>query len=161
MTFCIHYRTVYGFKHFLGRKFNDPKVQEAISNVPFKVCGCTWKLLRKVMHTWLFILLTFKVQEGPDGKILIEISYMGSARLFTVEEVTAMLFTKLKETGEEALKTKVKDVVISCPSYFTDKERRALLDAATIAGIQTFFSSYTTLKLPLLSEILNFHIFRS
>ncbi len=45
-----------------------------------------------------------------------------------------MLMTKLKETAEEGLKTKVKDVVIGCPCYFTDRERRALLDAAAIAG---------------------------
>jgi heat shock protein len=64
---------------------------------------------------------------------------MGGSRVFTAEEITAMLFTKLKETGEEALKTKVKDVVLSCPSYFTDKERRALLDAAAIAGTQIFY----------------------
>ena len=60
---------------------------------------------------------------------------MGEDRQFTPEEVTAMLFTKLKETAEEALKTKVKDVVIGCPCYFTDRERRALLDAASIAGM--------------------------
>ena len=46
-----------------------------------------------------------------------------------------MLFTKLKHTAEEALANKVKDVVISCPSYFTDCERRGLLDAAAMAGL--------------------------
>jgi hypothetical protein len=33
----LYFRTVYGFKHFLGRKIDDPKVQEAISNAPYKV----------------------------------------------------------------------------------------------------------------------------
>lgn len=46
-----------------------------------------------------------------------------------------MLFTKLKDTSENALQTPVKDCVISVPSYFTIKERQALLDAAAIAGI--------------------------
>jgi molecular chaperone DnaK (HSP70) len=62
------------------------------------------------------------------------VSYIGKECQFTPEEVTAMLMTKLKETAEEALHTKVKDVVIGCPCYFTDRERRALLDAAAIAG---------------------------
>ncbi len=65
---------------------------------------------------------------------MIETSFMGSARTFSPEEITAMLFTKLKDTAEEALNTKVKDVVIGCPCYFTDRERRGLLDAASIAG---------------------------
>ena len=38
---------------------------------------------------------------------------MGKDRAYTPEEITAMLLTKLKETAEEALKTKVKDIVIS------------------------------------------------
>jgi molecular chaperone DnaK (HSP70) len=76
----------------------------------------------------------YKVSQGPGDSILIHVSYMGKESQFTPEEVTAMLMTKLKETAEEALKTKVKDVVIGCPCYFTDRERRSLLDAAAIAG---------------------------
>merc|ERR1712110_747476 len=104
-------RTVFNFKHMLGRKFNDPIVQEIIAGLPYDVT------------------------EGPGGKIQIQIDYLGSKQTFSPEEVTAMLLTKLKLTAEEALKTQVKDVVISCPSYFTDCERRALMDAANIAGL--------------------------
>ena len=104
-------RTVFNFKHMLGRKFKDPYVQETIKGLPYEI------------------------SEGPQGEIRIKIPYMGQERTFTPEEVTAMLLTKLKETAEEALKTKVKDIVISVPAYFVDSERRALLDAATIAGL--------------------------
>merc|ERR1719259_451772 len=62
-------------------------------------------------------------------------NYMGKEQEYTPEQITAMLFTKLKTTAEEALNAKVKDVVISCPSYFTDCERRGLLDAAYMAGL--------------------------
>lgn len=55
--------------------------------------------------------------------------------MFSPEQVTAMLFTKLKETSANALQTQVNDCVISVPSYFTNAERRALLDAASIAGM--------------------------
>lgn len=46
-----------------------------------------------------------------------------------------MLLTKLKETAEVALQTAVNDCVISVPSYFTQAERQALLNAAKIAGL--------------------------
>lgn len=45
-----------------------------------------------------------------------------------------MLFTKLKESAVIALQTPINDCVISVPSYFTNAERMALLDAAGIAG---------------------------
>lgn len=105
-------RTVFDFKHMLGRRFTDPIVQDSLKTG-----------------------LPFDVSESPDGGILIQVSYLGVQNVFSPEEITAMLFTKLKITAEEALKTKVKDVVISCPSYFTDRERRALLDAGSIAGL--------------------------
>jgi len=104
-------RTVFNFKHMLGRKFQDPIAQEIIATLPYEV------------------------SEGPGGKIQISIDYLGSKQSFTPEEITAMLFTKLKLTAEDALKTQVKDVVISCPCYFTDRERRALMDAANMAGL--------------------------
>jgi len=105
-------RTVYQFKHMLGRQFADPIVQRELS------------------------LLPYKVSEHPQtGRPIINMDYMGKTHEFTPEQVTAMLFTKLKHTAEEALANKVKDVVISCPSYFTDCERRGLLDAAAMAGL--------------------------
>jgi heat shock protein len=104
-------KTVFDFKHMLGRKFKDPVVQETIRQLPYDIT------------------------EGQNGEVRINVSYMSQTKSFTPEEITAMLFTKLKETAEEALKTKVKDIVISCPSYFVDSERRALLDAAAICGL--------------------------
>jgi len=104
-------KTVFNFKHMLGRKFKDPYVQETIKGLPYDI------------------------SEGQQGEVRVTLNYMDKTRTFTPEELTAMLFTKLKHTAEEALKTKVKDIVISTPSYFVDSERRALLDAATIAGL--------------------------
>ena len=56
--------------------------------------------------------------------------FLGEQKLLSAEQLTAALFTKLKLIGEAALLTKVHDVVVSVPTYFTDAERRALLDAA-------------------------------
>lgn len=52
-------------------------------------------------------------------------------------QLTAMLFTKLKDSAAIALQTPINDCVISVPSFFTNAERNALLDAASIAGKTT------------------------
>nr|CAD7396596.1 unnamed protein product [Timema poppensis] len=102
--------TIYGFKRLLGRKFSDPFVQKELQFLPFKV-----------------------VQQA-GGSIGIKANYLGEEQVFSPEQITAMLFTKLKDTAETALKTKVNDCVISVPSFFTNAERKALLDSAQVAG---------------------------
>jgi len=104
-------RTYYGFKRLLGRKFDDPHVAAELSRMPFDV------------------------SRSDDGGVVVRLDYLGKEKTLTAEQLTASLFTKLKETGEIALGTKVVDVVISVPSYFTDPERRALLDSARMSGL--------------------------
>uniref|UniRef100_A0A3Q3R3Z8 Heat shock protein 4a n=1 Tax=Monopterus albus TaxID=43700 RepID=A0A3Q3R3Z8_MONAL len=103
--------TVQGFKHFHGRAFSDPYVQAAKSN------------------------LVYSLAQTPSGATGIKVMYMEEERVFSIEQVTGMLLTKLKETAESALKKPVVDCVISVPSYFTDAERRSVIDAAQIAGL--------------------------
>lgn len=103
--------TVSGFKRLLGRKFNDPHVQREITSIPTKV------------------------EQLPDGNIGFRVNYLDQEQCFTPEQLTAMLFTKLKETSTKALQAQVNDCVITCPVYFTNSERQALLDAAQIAGL--------------------------
>ncbi|XP_076862024.1 heat shock 70 kDa protein 4b isoform X2 [Brachyhypopomus gauderio] len=71
----------------------------------------------------------------PTGTAGIKVTYMGEEKVFSIEQVTAMLLTKLKETAEGALKKPVADCVISVPCYYTDAERRSVVDAAQIAGL--------------------------
>ncbi|XP_055908529.1 heat shock 70 kDa protein 4 isoform X2 [Eupeodes corollae] len=103
--------TVSGFKRLLGRKFNDPHVQRELTSIPYKV------------------------EQRPDGGIGIRVNYLDQDQLFSPEQLTAMLFTKLKETSTSALQAQVNDCVIACPIYYTNAERKALLDAASIAGL--------------------------
>ncbi|XP_032466720.1 heat shock protein 105 kDa isoform X9 [Phocoena sinus] len=70
-----------------------------------------------------------------NGGVGIKVMYMDEEHLFSVEQITAMLLTKLKETAENNLKKPVTDCVISVPSFFTDAERRSVLDAAQIVGL--------------------------
>ncbi|KAM7354797.1 heat shock protein 70Cb isoform 2-T3 [Cochliomyia hominivorax] len=103
--------TVCGFKRLLGRKFNDPHVQRELSSIPTKV------------------------EALADGSIGFRVNYLDQEQCFTPEQLTAMLFTKLKETSANALGAQVNDCVIACPVYFTNAERKAVLDAAQIAGL--------------------------
>ncbi|KAJ0179301.1 hypothetical protein K1T71_005013 [Dendrolimus kikuchii] len=103
--------TVFGFKRLLGRKFSDPHVQKELKHFPFKV------------------------EQRQDGGIGIRVNYLGEDNVFSPEQITAMLFTKLKDIAATALQTQINDCVISVPSYFTNTERNALLEAAAIAGL--------------------------
>uniref|UniRef100_A0A673GSB7 Heat shock protein 4a n=1 Tax=Sinocyclocheilus rhinocerous TaxID=307959 RepID=A0A673GSB7_9TELE len=103
--------TVQGFKRFHGRAFSDLYVQAEKSS------------------------LVFDLAQMPTGTTGIKVMYMEEEKVFSIEQVTAMLLTKLKETAEAALKKPVADCVISVPSFFTDAERRSVMDAAQIAGL--------------------------
>ncbi|XP_017137802.1 heat shock 70 kDa protein 4 isoform X2 [Drosophila miranda] len=103
--------TVGGFKRLLGRKFNDPHVQHELTSIPARV------------------------EARADGSIGFKVNYLEEDQHFSPEQLTAMLFTKLKETSAAAMQTQVNDCVIACPIFFTNAERRALLDAAQIAGL--------------------------
>ncbi len=65
----------------------------------------------------------------------IDVAYNGERQQLTPEQVTGAMLTHLKTLAEGALETKVVDCVIGVPPFFTDKMRRALLDAAAIAGL--------------------------
>ncbi|XP_066286293.1 heat shock 70 kDa protein 4-like isoform X5 [Branchiostoma lanceolatum] len=103
--------TVYQFKRFLGRRFQDPQVQAELQHVQFKAT------------------------EMPDGSVGMKLHYQGEEQVFSTEQIAGMMLTKLKEVSEMNLKVKVVDCVISVPCFFTDSERRAVLDSATIAGL--------------------------
>lgn len=103
--------TISGFKHLLGRKFRDPVVQNELHQIPYKV------------------------EEMQDGGIGIRVNYLEEEHVFSPEQLLAMLFTKLKDTSTAALQAQIHDCVISVPSYYTNAERKALSDAAGIAGL--------------------------
>ncbi|XP_042541325.1 heat shock protein 105 kDa isoform X1 [Dipodomys spectabilis] len=103
--------TVSNFKRFHGRTFSDPFIQKEKEN------------------------LSYDLVPMKNGGVGIKVMYLDEEHLFSVEQITAMLLTKLKETAENNLKKPVTDCVISVPSFFTDAERRSVLDAAQIVGL--------------------------
>ncbi|RWW31596.1 hypothetical protein GW17_00003781 [Ensete ventricosum] len=99
-------------KRLVGRKFSDPQVQRDIQLVPFKVT------------------------EGPDGFPLIHANYLGEQKTFTPTQILAMVLSNLKSIAENNLNAAVIDCCIGVPVYFNDLQRRAVIDAATIAGLR-------------------------
>ncbi|KAH3663579.1 hypothetical protein OGAPHI_004980 [Ogataea philodendri] len=102
--------TVFDAKRLIGRKMDDPEVQGDIKHFPFKV-----------------------VEKG--GKPHIQVEFKGETKVFTPEEISSMVLTKMRETAEAYMGTKVTDAVITVPAYFNDSQRQATKDAGLIAGM--------------------------
>src|SRR5918999_234747 len=100
--------TVFSIKRFMGRKFDDPQVQEAIKRVPYKVT------------------------RAPNGDVRV---VMGG-REYGPPEISAMILQKLKTDAEAKLGDKVTQAVITVPAYFNDAQRQATKDAGQIAGLE-------------------------
>uniref|UniRef100_A0A8C3SSI4 Heat shock protein family A (Hsp70) member 4 like n=1 Tax=Chelydra serpentina TaxID=8475 RepID=A0A8C3SSI4_CHESE len=103
--------TLHGFKKMHGRAFDDPYIQGERVKLPYEL------------------------QKMPNGSVGLKVRYLDEERPFAIEQVTGMLLAKLKETSESALKKPVADCVISVPSFFTDAERRSVMAAAQVAGL--------------------------
>ncbi|KAF2817415.1 heat shock protein Hsp88 [Mytilinidion resinicola] len=71
-----------------------------------------------------------------NGQVGAEVKYLGKTEQFTATQLVAMFLTKAKATASAELKLPVSDVVLSCPTWYTDTQRRSLLDAAEIAGLK-------------------------
>lgn len=102
--------TICNFKRLLGRRYQDAHVQQ-----------------EKILNA-------YQILEGSNGKVQIEVDYLNERKRFTPEQIAGIMFTKLKQITDTELNTKAVDCVIGVPCYFTDAERRAMLDASQIAG---------------------------
>ena len=70
-----------------------------------------------------------------DGKPYIQVETKGQKKIYSPEEISAMILTKMKTVAENFLGTKVKNAVITVPAYFNDSQRQSTKDAGTIAGL--------------------------
>ncbi|KAG0174640.1 adenyl-nucleotide exchange factor sse1 [Apophysomyces sp. BC1034] len=103
--------TVNNMKRFIGRTLNDPDVQE------FEKKFMTAKLT------------------DVDGKLGVKVNYLEEKTGFSAIQILAMHLNKLKETAAEELKKPVTSCVITVPGWFTDSQRRAVLDAAKVVKL--------------------------
>ncbi|KAJ9614665.1 adenyl-nucleotide exchange factor sse1 [Cladophialophora chaetospira] len=71
-----------------------------------------------------------------NGQVGAEVTYRGEKQKFTAVQLIAMYLGKIRDTASKELKLPVSDVVIGCPPWFTDSQRRAILDAAEVANLK-------------------------
>jgi L1 cell adhesion molecule like protein len=103
--------TIFDAKRFIGRTFDDPAVQK---NIPHMTC--------KVVD----------VKNKPHFEVTIK----GEKKLFTPEEISAMVMGEMKMIVEAYLGYDVEKVVVTIPAYFNDAQRQATKDACRIAGLE-------------------------
>lgn len=97
--------TIMSVKRFMGRRFDE--VSEEISH-------------------W-----SYKVAKGDNNTVRIDID----GRLYTPQEISAMVLQKMKKTAEDYLGQEVTDAVVTVPAYFNDAQRQATKEAGEIAGL--------------------------
>ena len=101
--------TVYSVKRLMGRRNDDPETQKA----------------RK--------MVSYAIVEGPNHDARVNIPIKN--KVYTPQEISAMVLGKLKRDAEAYLGEEVKQAVITVPAYFNDSQRQATKDAGQIAGL--------------------------
>ena len=124
--------SVIGFVDGGERKVGDPAKRQAITN-PTKTVfsikrfmGETYDRLTKEIGR-----VPYKVVKGDNNTPRVDID----GRLYTPQEISAIILQKMKKTAEEYLGQEVTDAVITVPAYFNDAQRQATKEAGEIAGL--------------------------
>mmetsp|Transcript_17432 Transcript_17432/g.48426 ORF Transcript_17432/g.48426 Transcript_17432/m.48426 type:complete len:655 (+) Transcript_17432:114-2078(+) len=103
-------RTIYDVKRLIGRSFNEKDVQRDAKLVSYDIVD-------------------------KNGKPYVSVDMGKDKKVFSPEEISAMILTKMKDVAETYLGKTVKHAVVTVPAYFTDAQRQATKDAGTIAGL--------------------------
>lgn len=99
--------TLYAVKRLIGRKFSDPATKQDMANS------------------------SFEIVEAKNGDAWVK----AQGKEYSPSQIGAFVLTKMKETAEGYMGTKVKNAVITVPAYFNDAQRQATRDAGEIAGL--------------------------
>ncbi len=99
--------TIFAIKRLIGRRYDDPMTQKDKGMVPYNIVP------------------------GPNGDAWVEVR----GKKYSPSQISAFILTKMKETAEAYLGTKVTEAVITVPAYFNDAQRQATKDAGRIAGL--------------------------
>jgi molecular chaperone DnaK len=124
--------SVVGFLKNGERKVGDPAKRQAITNPQNTITsvkrfmGRRFDEVTEEISHW-----SYKVSKGDNNTVRVDID----GRLYTPQEISAMILQKMKKTAEDYLGTEVTDAVITVPAYFNDAQRQATKEAGEIAGL--------------------------
>lgn len=115
------------------RKVGDPAKRQAITNPQNTV----FSIKRFMGKTYDEVLneverVPYSVEKGNNNTPRVRIG----DRLYTPQEISAMILQKMKQTAEDYLGTEVTQAVVTVPAYFNDAERQATKEAGEIAGLE-------------------------
>lgn len=124
--------SIVGFVDGGERKVGDPAKRQAITN-PQKTIfsikrfmGESFDHLNKEIER-----VPYKVVKGDNNTPRVDID----GRLYTPQEISAIILQKMKKTAEDYLGTEITEAVITVPAYFNDSQRQATKEAGEIAGL--------------------------
>ena len=114
------------------RKVGDPAKRQAITN-PKNTVSSIKRFMGKKFEdvSEEMKMVSYKVERGNNDTVRIRIG----DRLYTPQEISAMILQKMKSTAEDYLGTTITEAVITVPAYFNDAERQATKEAGQIAGL--------------------------
>lgn len=114
------------------RKVGDPAKRQAITNPQNTIMSVKRFMGRKFDEVGSEIShAAYKVVKGDNDTVRIDID----GRLYTPQEISAMILQKMKKTAEDYLGQEVTEAVITVPAYFNDAQRQATKEAGEIAGL--------------------------
>lgn len=125
--------SIVGFLNNGERKIGDPAKRQAITN-PKKTIMSVKRFIGKRFSEITsedIKLASFDIVKGDNDTIKIKIE----DRLYSPQEISAMVLQKLKKTAEDYLGQEVTEAVITVPAYFNDSQRQATKEAGEIAGL--------------------------
>ncbi len=124
--------SVIGFIDGGERKIGDPAKRQAITN-PLKTVFSIKRFMGESYDnvTKEINRVPYKVVRGDNNTPRVDID----GRLYTPQEISAMILQKMKKTAEDFLGQEVTDAVITVPAYFNDSQRQATKEAGEIAGL--------------------------
>lgn len=115
------------------RKVGDPAKRQAITNPTNTIMsvkrfmGHKWDEVTQEAGHW-----SYKLVKGENDTVRIDID----GRMYTPQEISAMILQKMKKTAEDYLGQEVHEAVITVPAYFNDSQRQATKEAGEIAGLK-------------------------
>ncbi|KAJ3683966.1 hypothetical protein LUZ61_013130 [Rhynchospora tenuis] len=105
--------TIFSIKHLIGRNYSELSTGSDLKSS------------------------SLMIVPDADDRPVVQAQYKGKEKKIVPEEIASMIFRKMKEISEAHVRSTVKNTVLSVPSYFGSSQRKALINAALIAGLNT------------------------